>query len=109
MLVLRTLALMLVLGAFSFAAVPATVNRSSNTATADSAYISGSVWLDSVIVSTTSAGTILTIYDSTFTTSNKIAVIDLGTLNVYDFKDLKVKGIFYVKTGTANVTILYKK
>lgn len=96
------------LSSISFAG-PSAVVQSSNTVTADSAYIENSRWFTGVVVSTASAGSTLTIYNSTHTTEGQIAVVDLGTVHSYEFEDVNVKGIFYVKTGVSSVTILYRK
>lgn len=89
---------------------------SSFTATNDSAVItvpgSGVVAhvLSRILVSSTSAIGTIKIFNSTFTTTNPVATIHLGTVFMYDFDNLQLKGIFYTTTSNTNgVTIIYKQ
>lgn len=93
------------------AVTPSTVNRSSFTQTNDTTkYLSNSAYLDKVIVSAVSAGGVLTIYNSTWTTTPVISSITLGTVGTYHYNDLWVAGITYTTiSNTAGVTIIYKK
>lgn len=106
----KLLVMLLLLSAGIAGADPITLNKSSYTTTSDTAYIAARN-LDAVVVSSAgvAAGN-LKIYNSTYTTSGLIANISLGTLWEYDFKNLQVKGIYYVITSNsaAGVTILYK-
>lgn len=94
----------------AYANDPNMINRSSFTATNETAYLAAA-YLDAVVVSSVSAAGVLTIYNSTFTTTAKVATISLGTVMEYDFKNLQVKGIYYVLSGNTQpgLTILYKK
>jgi hypothetical protein len=93
-----------------------TLNRSSFTATNQSAAAIVATNLDKVLVGVASAGGTLLIYNSTTTTSALltsnvlIASITLATVGMYDFTNLMVKGIVYqTNTNTNGVTILYKR
>lgn len=100
--------------ALAFAGGP--IAYSSFTVTNDSALIRSATstntvvnTLSAVIVSSPTAGGMLKIYNSTWTTSNQVANISLATVQQYQFNDTVLKGIFYVITSNANgVTIIYK-
>lgn len=71
--------------------------------------------IDKVIVGVASAGGTLLIWSSTSTAAASltdavlVASITLGTANMYDFNDLKVRGLSYqTNLNTNGVTILYK-
>jgi hypothetical protein len=62
-----------------------------------------------VVASTSPAGGVLKIYNSTWTTNNQIANIGLTTNGYYEFHDVVLKGIYYTTVGNTNgVTIIYK-
>jgi hypothetical protein len=100
----------LLLPAFGLAVYPNPVNRSCFTITNESAYVASS-FLDSVVVGSAGISGNLKIYNSTWTASGLIANISLTDEGSYDFKDMQVKGLFYVTTSNTpgGVTILYKK
>lgn len=110
----RLLAALLLLSTPALAVEPLTVNRSSRTATNETAYIEAS-YLDKVIVPIATASGVLEIYSSTYTTTVStnnvlVASITLGTVGMYDFANTQVKGIYYkTSTATNGVTIIYKK
>ncbi len=67
--------------------------------------------LEAVVVGSASLGGLLTIYNSTFgaTTMSTITYINLTNTGFYDFKGIRVKGIYYRTTGNSNgITIIYK-
>jgi hypothetical protein len=105
----RLVAALLLLASPSFAMDTNRVQKSSYVAVNQTAYLAAS-FLDKVIVGATSAGGVLEIYNSTFTTTGTlVASITLGTINYIDFQDLQVKGVYYkTSTATNGVTILFK-
>lgn len=93
------------------------VAYSSYTATNDTALLRSATstntiaqTLSAVVVASTSpAGGVLKIYNSTWTTTNQIANIGLISTGYYEFHDVVVKGIYYTTVGNTNgVTIIYK-
>lgn len=95
------------------------VNRSSNTATAETTVVipksnPGDI-LGSVIVNSCGAGSsILTIYDSSGTATGSLGAIDLtsstitgGCLRQIEYFIPISSAITYTKTGLANITILW--
>jgi hypothetical protein len=91
------------------------VNQSSFTATSEARANIPARILDKIIVGTASSGGTLVVWSSTSTTAGSltpsvlIASVTLGTANMYDFNDLKVRGITYQTNGNTNgVTILFK-
>lgn len=98
----------------AFAGSP--IAYSSFTATNDSALLRSATstntivqTLSAVIVSSISTGGTLKIYNSTYTTANQVAAVSLGTVGLYQFNDVVMKGIFYTITNNAaGVTIIYK-
>ncbi len=101
--------LALVLMSSPLMAEPNILQKSSFTQTNESVYIGSSTYMDKVVIGVASAGGNLQIYSSTHTTSVLVSSISLGTVGMYDFNNLKVKGVFYRTTGNVNgVTILYK-
>lgn len=105
----KTLSLLVLLSSFALATEPRTAVRSSFTATDDSVAISGARFLTAVVVGTVSVGGTLSIFDSTHTAANQIAVIALDDIETHDFRELKVKGIFYDSLLNDGVTILFRK
>lgn len=90
--------------------------RSSNTSTADSqknlcnakqGNTNAHSLFHGVIVSSGDASGLLTIYNSSATTTETMAVIDNGSLGSYFFDIFASSGLTYTKTGKANITILY--
>lgn len=90
------------------------VSQSSFTVTNDSAkQLTGTTkWsvLDRVVVSSTSTGGAIALYDNTAgNTSSKIGVVDLGTIQSPTFNVRVSSGITYTTTGNTNgVTILWR-
>jgi hypothetical protein len=110
----RLLAALLLLSTPALALEPNIVNRSSHTATNETAYIPAA-YLDKVIVPIATASGVLEIYSSTYTTTIStnnvlVASITLATVGTYDFDDTQVKGIYYkTSTATNGVTIIFKR
>lgn len=77
----------------------------STAGSGDIAPAPGQLW--SVNVTTASAGSTLTIYNST-TATNIIAVVDCGTVGSYWFGIYCEGGIHYDFTGTAKVTVGFR-
>lgn len=105
------LAALLFCGVSSAQAIePNSVNRSSAiVAAAGTGYIA-SLYLDKVVVGAASAGGVLELYNSTFTTSVLISSISLATVRYVDFSNLQVNGIYWrTSTNLSGVTIIYKK
>lgn len=108
----------LALGLSSIAYAGGPIAYSSFTATTDSTLLRSATstntivqTLTAVVVSSASAasGAVLKIYNSTWTTSNQVAMISLTTVGYYPFNDTVLKGIFYTTTGNSSgVTIIYK-
>lgn len=92
------------------AAVPASNNRSSFTQTNDTTQRITAAYLDKIIISAASTGGVLTVYNSTWTTTPVISSITLGTVGTYHYNDLGVAGLVYTTiSNTAGVTIIYKR
>ena len=106
---MKRILLALVMLASPVMAEPNIQQKSSFTRTADTVYIGSSTYLDKVVIGIATSGGTLEIYNSTHTTSLMISSISLATAGMYDFNNLKVKGIYYRTTlATNGVTILYK-
>ena len=73
--------------------------------------ISGARWVHSIIVSSTTTGGVIYLYDSIgSTTTGNFGVVDLGSLNAYPYDLWLSSGFTYTTSGNANgVTIMYKK
>jgi hypothetical protein len=91
------------------------VNNSSFTRTNEARANIPARILDKVIVGVASSGGTLLIWSSTSTTAGSltdavlVSSITLGTAAMFDFNDVKVRGITYQTNGATNgVTILYK-
>lgn len=102
--------LVLLCGGSAFANDPNTINVSSAIVAATSTGYIAAGYLDVVMIGASTAGGVLEIYNSTFTTSVLISSISLATVGYRDFKNTSVKGIFWrTSTNTNGVTLLYKR
>lgn len=106
----KLVAVMLLMSGIAYADIPGGVNRSSFTQTSDSGKcIPTAKYLDKVIVGVTSSNGVLTLYNSTWTTTSIISSMSL-TAGTVDFNNLAVKGICYTTvTNTNGFTIIYKQ
>jgi hypothetical protein len=84
---------------------------SSYTASADTLKeISGATALIRVMVSSGTSGGSLILYNSKSSATGKIATIDLGTVNTYEYGVGISSGLTYTSAGnTYGLTIIYKK
>lgn len=88
---------------------PNTINKSSAPVAANSTGYIPANYLDTIIIGMATAGGVLELYNSTFTTSVLISSISLATVGTRDFKNLKVNGLFWrASSNTNGVTIIYK-
>lgn len=88
---------------------PFAVNRSSAILGAAGTGYIASGYLDVVMIGAASAGGVLELYNSTFTTNGFISSVTLTTVGYLDFKNLAVQGIFWrIASNAAGVSIIYK-
>src|SRR5690349_6737518 len=72
--------------------------------------ISSAKTLERVVVSSVTAGGLLTVYDSRGSASRIVAVVTLGVANYYDFEITVSSGLTYSTTANSGgVTIIYTK
>jgi hypothetical protein len=83
----------------------------SMTKTNDTAqYITDSRYLKSIVISSSTAGGFVTVYNSTWTAENQVLpAIDMGTKGVYEVDLYMSNGITYTTTGNGNgVSFIYR-
>lgn len=109
----RILAALLLMGLAvpSFAGIEGGVNRSSFTQTNDTGKcISGARFLDIIEIGAASPAGVLTVYDSTWTTTPIISSVSLATVSNHWYNNRAVSGICYtIVSNSAGVTIIYKR
>lgn len=105
------LAALLFCGAMAEANEPTTVNLSSAIVAANSTGYIASGYLDVVMIGMATAGGVLELYNSTFTTSAPlISSVSLATVGYRDFKNTQVKGLYWrTSSNTNGVTVIYKQ
>lgn len=111
---LASLLAVFLLAANAYALEPATVNKSSHVAAANSTACFSATYLDKLVIGMASSGGALELYSSTatvyMTASTLISSASLATVGHRDFDDTQVKGICYRASSNANgITIIYKR
>lgn len=107
---LRAVIVMLMCGSTVYANEPTTVNLSSAIAAANSTGYIAAGYLDVVVIGMATSGGVLELYNSTFTTSVLISSISLATVGHRDFKNTKVRGLYWrTSTNTNGVSVIYKQ